>query len=93
MIKSKKVFGIFLCLFALSVLCFASAAHAAAPVTLTGAVEADGSDLVMTVGEDAYILDGVSDDMIGKTIKATGTVEDGEGGQKILVVDSAEEAK
>ena len=88
----KKMLGIVVCLMALSMMVFASVAVAADPVTLTGNVVAAGDNLQLQAGDQTYILDGATEDMVGKTVKVTGTVEENEG-NKVLVVDSIEEAK
>lgn len=86
--KMKKMIATGLAV--LLVIAFAGLALAQA-VTLTGTVEMSDDGPVLNADGQTYILDGSDlDDMVGKNVTVTGSVE-GEGDAKTLLVESIEE--
>ena len=59
---------------------------------MTGMVEMSEDGPVLNSNGETYLLDGEgADAMEGKNVSVTGTVEDGEGETKVLVIESIEE--
>ena len=73
--------------------CFVGIAPAMASDSVTGTIEQGDSGLVLQAADGNYILAGQDlSDMVGKKIKVTGTIADGEAG-KTLTVMSFEEVQ
>ena len=87
--KTKKM--IFALLAVMMVVMFASAAMADT-ITITGVVEMTSDGAVINFDGKTFILDGDSvEDWEGKTVKATGEMEEGENGEVYLVVTNVVE--
>ena len=87
--KTRKMMMVVMAVLALVV--FASVALAAS-VTLQGMVISNENGQALDTGDQVYSLKGENlGEMEGKKVSVTGTVEDGDGGTKILVVESIEE--
>ena len=84
----KKVFGIVLCLMAVSMMVFATTAAAAGKnISVTGVLEQKDGAMILKTAKTSYTLTGeVAKDLIGKKIKATGLEEKDAAGKITLKV-------
>ena len=88
--KNMKLIGV-ICL--AMAICFVGIAPAMAGDSVTGTIQQGDSGLVLEADDGNYILAGQDlSDMVGKKIKVTGTIADGEAG-KTLTVMSFEEVQ
>ena len=92
MLHVKRVFALVLVL-VLGIMLTAPLAGAADSVTVIGQVAMEGESYVLVTDSGKFLLDGIDESLEGKKVSVTGTVEDGENGEKWLVVESAEEVK
>ena len=92
MIQVKKTLAA-VCVLVLMVMLAAPLVLAADQVTMTGQVVLEDEAYVLVTADGKYLLDGIDESLVDKKVTVTGTVEDGEGGEKWLVVETAEEMK